>query len=106
VLGPWAITALREQAQQQAIEQLADSVSPARFAERFGAGLEQLPQLVEAKTVTIARLMELAPPGTADPSATLYNSTMYLMAALLAVGFVANALVRPVAAKHYSADKP
>jgi MFS family permease len=104
VLGPWAITALREHSLRQAMEGLAKSVSPERFAERFGAGIDQLPKLIEAKTVTIAKLLELAPPGTADPSATLYNTTMYLMAGLLAVGFVANALVRPVAAKHYSAE--
>jgi MFS family permease len=104
VLGNWAITALREQALRQAIEDLAHSVSPERFAQRFGAGMDQLSQLIEAKTVTIPKLLELAPPGTPDPSATLYNSTMYLMAALLAVGFIANALVRPVDAKHHAAD--
>src|SRR5262245_24761080 len=64
VLGPWAITALRELAQQRAIGQLARTVSPERFAERFGAGLEQLPTLIEKKTVTIAKLLELAPAGT------------------------------------------
>jgi hypothetical protein len=60
--------------------------------------------LIDAKTVTIAKLLELAPPGTADPSATLYNTTMYLMAALLAVGFIANALVRPVDPRHYARE--
>jgi MFS family permease len=104
VLGNWAITALREHALRRAIEELAQSVSPERFAQRFGAGIDQLSQLTQAKTVTIPKLLELAPPGTPDPSATLYNSTMYLMAALLAVGFIANALVRPVDAKHHAAD--
>jgi MFS family permease len=104
VLGPLAITELRERSLLAAIENLARTVSPARFAERFGAGLDQLPNLVEKKTVTIAKLLELAPPGTADPSATLYNTTMFLMAALLAVGFVSNALVRPVDPKHYLSE--
>ena len=40
-------------------------------------------------------------PGTLDPSSTLYNSTMYLMAGLLAVAFVANLCVRPVHVKHH-----
>ena len=44
--------------------------------------------------------MEIAPSGTVDPSATLYNSTMVAMAALLAVALVANLLIRPVAKKH------
>lgn len=34
-----------------------------------------------------------------DPTATVYNSTMYLMAALLAIALVANLCVRPVDAK-------
>lgn len=96
VLGPWVLTELRERASLRAIADLAAQVSPQAFADRFGAPPEQLPLLVREKTVTIARLLELAPPGTPDPTATLYNGTMYLMAGLLAVGFVANALVRPV----------
>jgi hypothetical protein len=106
VLGPVAITALREHSQKQAIAKLAALISPADFAARFGAPLEQLPLLVKAKTVTIAKLLELAPAGTADPTCTLYNTTMYLMAALLAVGLVANALVRPVAPRHQLSDQP
>jgi len=51
--------------------------------------------------VTIAKLMEIAPPGTIDPTATVYNSTMYLMAALLGVALIANLLVRPVDARHH-----
>ena len=43
-----------------------------------------------SKTVTISRLMELAPAGTVDPSSTLYNSTMYAMAGLLGIALVAN----------------
>ena len=62
---------------------------------------KQLDALVQAKTVTIAKLMELAPPGTVDPSSTLYNSTMLVMAGLLVVALIANALVRPVDPKHH-----
>jgi hypothetical protein len=76
-------------------------ISPGDFGAHFGASLDQLPLLIERKTVTIAKLLALAPPGTPDPSCTLYNSTMFLMAGLLAVGFVANALVRPVDPRHY-----
>ena len=36
--------------------------------------------------------------------ATLYNSTMYLMAALLGVALIANLLVRPVDPKHHLRD--
>ena len=64
----------------------------------------RLPQLLQQKTVTIAKLMELAPLGTVNPSSTLYNSTMYLMAALLVIALVANLCIRPVDPKHHLAD--
>ena len=101
VLGPLAITSLRETALDRALENLARSVDPAAFAAKFGAPLEQLDELVAQKTVTIAKLMEMAPPGTLDPSSTLYNSTMFLVAGLLVVALLANAWVRPVDARHH-----
>jgi len=105
VVGPLAITSLRQSAVGRAIEDLATRVDPAAFQQRFGAGLDQLDQLVAAQTVTIARLMEIAPPGTLDPTPSLYNSTMYLMAALLAVGLVSNALMKPVDPRHHLQEK-
>ncbi len=101
VLGPLAITSLRERAMQGAIRNLAAAVDPQRFVEKFNLPVENLDELLAAKTVTIAKLMEIAPPGTIDPTATVYNSTMYLMAGLLVVALVANLLVRPVDAKHH-----
>jgi MFS family permease len=101
VVGPLAITSLRQHSLENAIAKLAEKVDPAAFQQRFGASLDQLDQLVAAQTVTIGRLMELVPAGTVDPTPGLYNSTMYLMAVLLAVGLVCNALMRPVAEKHY-----
>ena len=101
VLGPLAITSLREMSVNSAIRDLASRVDAAAFAERFGAPLAQLDQLVAARTVTIARLMEIAPAGTIDPTPSLYNTTMYCMAALLVVGFIANMLMRPVKEHHH-----
>jgi hypothetical protein len=57
--------------------------------------------LVSQNSVTIARLMEIAPAGTTDPTSSLYNSTMFLMAALLAIALVSNALMKPVDPKHH-----
>jgi hypothetical protein len=101
VIGPWAITSLREHSLQQAIHNVAIQVEPSRFAETFGAPIDQLNSLVATKTVTLSKLMEIAPSGTTNPSATLYNSTMFVMAALLAAALAANALIRPVNPKHY-----
>jgi len=101
VLGPLAITRLREMSINNSIRDLAAKVDTAAFQEKFGAGLDQLDQLVAAKTVTIARLMEIAPAGTVDPTPSLYNTTMYAMAGLLAIALVANIMVRPVHEKHH-----
>jgi hypothetical protein len=103
-LGPVAITSLRARAVDAAIRDLASRVDPARFQQAFGAGIGQLDALVAQQTVTIGKLMEIAPPGTVDPTPSLYNVTMYLMAALLAIALVANALMRPVDRKHHMVE--
>jgi len=101
VVGPLALTSLRERSMAAAIAELAGKIDPAAFAARFDAPLSDLDTLVSQKTVTVAKLLDLAPSGTADPTSTVYNSTMYLMAGLLAIALVANALVRPVDTKHH-----
>ena len=68
---------------------------------RIGAPIEQLDRLLEAKTLGIARLMEIAPKGAVDSTPSLYNTTMYTMAALLVVAFFANLLMRPVSERHH-----
>jgi MFS family permease len=103
-LGPVAITSLRERAIDSAIRDLAPRIEPGRFEQAFGAGLAQLDTLIAQQTVTIAKLMEIAPPGTVDPTPSLYNLTMYMMAALLAIALIANAFMRPVDAKHHMAN--
>jgi MFS family permease len=103
-LGPMAITVLRERSIDTAIGDLAARVDPDRFRQAFGAGVEQLDTLVAQQTVTIAKLMEIAPAGTVDPTPSLYNLTMYLMAALLAIALVANALMKPVNANHFMSE--
>jgi hypothetical protein len=45
--------------------------------------------------------MEIAPAGTVDPTSSLYNTTMYAMAALLAIALIANKLVGPIHEKHH-----
>jgi len=105
VLGPLAITSLRERTRLQAIKQLVEKIDPAEFANKFGSPIRDLKELVEAKTVTISQLMEIAPASTQNPTPTLYNTTMYLMAALLAVALVCNLMIRPVDPKHFTADE-
>ncbi|RMC34758.1 OFA family MFS transporter [Paracoccus alkanivorans] len=101
VLGPLAITSLRDMSVGKAIEDLTGRIDPAAFAEKFGAPIDQLDQLVAAKTVTVAKLMEIAPEGTIDPTPSLYNTTMYCMAGLLVIAFFANLFLRPVNERHH-----
>ncbi|MCC6579594.1 MAG: OFA family MFS transporter [Phycisphaeraceae bacterium] len=104
VLGPVAITSLRSRSISVAVHDLASRIDPAAFAAKFGAPIDQLDTLVARKTVTIAKLMELVPAGTPDPSSNLYNSTMYLMAGLLALALVANILIGPVHSDHHMTE--
>ncbi|MBI1374169.1 MAG: MFS transporter [Phycisphaera sp.] len=101
VLGPLAITSLREHSRLNAITDLAAKVDPAAFQAKFGAGVDHLAELVAQKTVTIGNLMEIAPPGTANPSGNLYNSTMILMAVLLGLALIANFMIKPVHPDHH-----
>ena len=44
------------------------------------------------------------PVGTINPSTTLYNTTMFAMAGLLAIAFVSNLLIGPVDKKHHMVE--
>ena len=104
VLGPLAITSLRENSVNSAINDLVSVIDPAAFQVQFGAGVDQLELLVAQNSVTLSRLMEIAPLGTTDPTSSIYNSTMILMAMLLGIALAANALMRPVDSKHHLTD--
>lgn len=73
-------------------------ISPEKFQEAFGAPIESAMDLLACKALSISKLMVLAPPGTLDPAPHLYNSTMYTLGGLMALAYVSQSLVRPVAA--------
>ena len=105
IAGPMIITKLREKSSNDAMVDLASKIDPEVFVNRFGVDASTgLTSLVESKTVSIAKLLELCPPGTIDPSPSLYNSTMYLMAGGLGVAFVNNALMKPVDRKYVRSE--
>ena len=101
VLGPVIITSLRSSSINNAINDLASKVDPQVFLDKFGASIENLDELVKAKTVTIQNLLEILPPGTPDPTSQVYNKTMIVMACLLGIALIANFLVKPVDPKHH-----
>jgi len=101
VIGPMALNVLREKTRLASIGDLSEKVSDQSFFEKFGAGKDQLETLINANTVTLGKLMDIAPEGTINPSVYLYNSTMYMMVALLAIALVSNFLIRPVHSRHH-----
>tara|TARA_Y100001935_G_scaffold207769_1_gene177167 strand:- start:85 stop:564 length:480 start_codon:yes stop_codon:yes gene_type:complete len=101
VIGPVAIAQLRNLSVNNSLKELVSKVEPSKFLEKFGAPIENLDELVKAKTVTISKLMEIVPEGTVDPTPSLYNTTMYAMAGLLIIAFFSNLLMKPVASKHH-----
>ena len=92
---------MRSNSIEKAIVDLSQKVDPQKFSDLFGDTIDNISQLIITKTVTIPKLMSIAPEGTNDPTSTLYNSTMFLMAFLLAIALVANYLIKPVDPKHH-----
>ncbi|MDA9655066.1 OFA family MFS transporter [Pelagibacteraceae bacterium] len=101
VIGPVAIAQLRQLSVNNSLDNLMTKIDPSKFLEKFGAPVEKIDELVKAKTVTISKLMEIAPEGTLDPTPSLYNTTMNAMAGLLIIAFFSNLLMKPVHSKHY-----
>lgn len=96
IAGPLIITSLRENSLRAALRELAAVVDRDLFSERFGASVDRLDQLIDQQTVTASKLLEIAPAGAHDPTAHIYNLSMYVMAGLLLVALAANLLIRPL----------
>ena len=71
-------------------------ITPEQFQKAFGAPMEQAESLIAAKSLSISKLMVLAPPGTLDPMPHLYDTSMYTYAGLMTTAVVAHAMVRPM----------
>merc|ERR1719477_14803 len=101
VLGPGLLLNLRQAAETKALSDLLARVDPTAFVAKFGTDVNSAQSLIEAKTLTINKLMKIMPPGTVDPSPFLYNNTMYTMSALVGVAAVLHFMVRPVDKKYF-----
>jgi len=104
ILGPGLLLNLRKMSESQALTDLLSKVDPAAFATKFGVDISSAPTLIEAKTLTISKLMTIMPEGTVDPSPFLYNNTMYTMAGLVSVGAMLHFMVRPVNQKFFEKE--
>ena len=78
---------------------------PAKFQAKFGVGTESAAPLIEAKTLTIRKLLDVCPAGTPDPSPFIYNSTLYSMAGLAAVASLAHYTMKPVDPKYFEVEE-
>lgn len=96
VCGPMGLAYLRTSAEKNAIQDLLDRVDDTMFEETFDCVKANAEPLIDAKTVTISRLMEIAPGGTIDPTPFLYDSTCYVAAGLITASAFANLAIRPL----------
>ena len=105
IVGPGLLLNLRKVAETKALAELLSKADPAAFSAKFGADISTAQSLIEAKTLTISKLMTIMPQGTVDPTPFLYNNTMYTMAGLVSVGAMLHFLVRPVNKKYFEAEE-
>ena len=84
-----------------AIRQLLEKVNPEKFKEIFGVDMSHASELIDAKTITISKLMKIVPEGIPDPSPFIYDSTMFAMAGLMTVAAASHIMVKKIDPKHY-----
>ncbi|GMH92884.1 hypothetical protein TrVE_jg10841 [Triparma verrucosa] len=95
IAGPMGLAFLRSKAEREAIDDLAQNIDPAVFESTFGATFDNRESLIESKTLTINKLMEIAAEGTNDPTPHLYDQTFMMAAGFLGVAAVSNQLLKP-----------
>jgi len=94
-LGPQTVAYFRKADTEKAIIDLSSKVDDNVFEQAFGAGKESLSCLIDSNTVTISRLLELAP-HLQDPTPYLFDTSMYLMAGCQLAALSTNLALRPV----------
>lgn len=100
VAGPMGLAYLRSHSHQKAIEDLLRTIEgndPLAFERSFGVAISDdngIQKMVDAKTLTIEKLMELAPAGTVDPTPYLYNTTLHVAAGLMGIAFLSNLAIQ------------
>ncbi|CAM9602020.1 unnamed protein product, partial [Hapterophycus canaliculatus] len=101
LMGPSFMLHLRSMSETSAMNDLLSKVDPARFQETFSTRLEDAQMLIDAKALTIGKMMEIAPAGTVDPSPYIYDTTLYTMAGLMGVAALAHSTVKPMDPKYF-----
>lgn len=99
--GPSTLLFLRKRSELIAIDKLLEKIDPEKFKEFFGVDISKANELIEAKTITINKLMNLVPDGVQNPTPFLYESTLYSMAGLMALAAASHCMVRPLNEKYF-----
>lgn len=96
IAGPNLFVYLRTRDELAAIDDLLSKVDASLFERTFGVPVAGAQPLIQAKTITLSKMMSLMPAGTPDPTPFIYNSTMYTMGGLVIVSAAMHSLIRPV----------
>jgi hypothetical protein len=108
VAGPMGLAYLRSESENKAIHDLLQKVENKDAFERtFGCAVENVSSihsLIEAKTLSISRLLDFVPKDTVDPTPFLYDSTLYVGAGLMGVALLANLAIQPLDMEHILSD--
>jgi MFS family permease len=100
VVGPMGLAFLRSHAIDSAINDLLSKVeNKIAFTQAFGCSLEDtetIQRMIESKTITIGRLLEILPNSTADPTPFIYDTTCYAAASLMVISFMSNWAIKPL----------
>lgn len=99
--GPSLLLTLRSRSANTAIQDLLSKTDPVKFQQTFKVPISEAQQLIETKTVTIPKLMQMVPAGTPNPTPFIYDTTMYTMAGFMAIAAVCHVMVKPVDAKFF-----
>lgn len=101
VSGPYFYLTLRNRAEINAIKELLKIVDQQKFIDFFGVDIGHSHELLEAKTLTINKLMKIVPEGTINPSPFIYDSSMYLMTGLMVAAAGCHYMVKIVDKKYH-----
>ena len=99
--GPQILIQMRNRSERTAINDLISRIPENDFQNKFNIPISEAEALINAKTITISKLMELVPPGTVDPSPFLYDSALYTLAGLAASAAVLHSFLGPINPKHF-----
>ena len=96
LLGPLILSKTKENATKDAIYDLSTKVDSTLFEKTFGAAKEDIGSLLEAKTISIDRLLKICPPDTIDPSPFVFDTGLKYFAAMQVAAFLGNYFIYPV----------